>query len=274
MSAVALLWFALGCSTPRLDDRPSPDGAIFPHGDSYDSPLQHGRDAVHRGQAACAECHGIDQSTSPACDSCHPVYPHVSGWRAGSVHGADLVGEGAETDDLAACGACHDEAGLTATEAHGCTSCHASYPHGEGWAEGGAHGVYALARPDVAATCGPCHGAALDGGDAGVSCTKCHASWPHGSGWSAPESHGVAALADLGTCAGCHATGDAWDGGTVGVACSRCHAAFPHDATWRVDHIANAARYGQGVCLRCHEAGDGPETMPAICGKACHGSAR
>lgn len=272
----AVLLLALGCAVPRLEERPSSETAVFPHDADYDLGAAHGSDSLRIGTEICGSCHQLEGEpdgplgSPPACAECHDSYPHEPGWRAGAVHGVGLSGEDA---DRTACLACHEGEGLQAATDHGCTSCHGSYPHEADWAQAGQHGLYGLASPDPAVVCGSCHGSALQGSDTAPACAECHDSWPHETGWADPAAHGPVASADLSGCSGCHATEGSWDGGPVGVACARCHASYPHTDDWGADHLPAALLAGETICLRCHEAGDGPSTMVALCARSCHGGA-
>lgn len=259
----------VGCARQRDEQRPADDGALFPHPADYQAAAQHGADSIANGPAACARCHDEDPGGPPPCAECHQGYPHAAGWIAGATHGPGTWGKDGDTSS---CEPCHDQAGLVATERFGCTTCHSSWPHPEGWAEAGSHGVYALARGSAVAACGACHGADLSGGDlsggdVAVGCTDCHDSWPHVDGWAEGAVHGVA---DSSSCAGCH--GDDGDGGTSGVACDQCHAGFPHAEDWAASgHILHTSVVGEGTCVTCHAAGDGPAHLSFSCAGRCHG---
>lgn len=263
--SLLLLLLAGGCVVPWTEPSDPPEGAFFPHAEGYEAGTAHGAAALSGPIAVCMTCHLEDSVTAPKCSSCHAAFPHETGWNAGTVHGAGLTGEEA---DLSACLSCHDQPGLVATEEAACTSCHAAFPHPTGWAAAETHGVYALASGDPTAVCGSCHGADLDGGDVGVACTDCHTEWPHPDGWADPSAHGAAA-GDR--CFDCH--GEAGNGGAAGVACARCHATYPHPEGWAGDHFTTADKVGEGVCLQCHDPGDGPDTMVARCATSCHGGA-
>lgn len=261
-----LLAVALGCASPR--DRSGPDASnpLFPHASGYEDGALHGAQAINQGSAACLACHSGASATSPPCSTCHALYPHDPEIVRGTVHGPLVAEDGIET-----CDACHAEPTLLASQRSACTSCHASYPHPEGWEEDAGHGQYTLARGSAVAACGNCHGTELTGGELGASsCMKCHETWPHPDGWEEPTNHGAAARADMDACEGCHGVGGA--GGGSGVPCSRCHAAYPHADGW--NHLTTAGLLGEGTCLACHAAGDGPSTVLVTCATQCHGGAR
>lgn len=268
-SAALLLVLAVSCTLPRFDARQSIEDAPFPHpAKGFDDPLAHGAEMHRRGAESCLQCHGQAGSTAPACATCHEPYPHVQGWFAGDKHGAGLLEDDA---DFSRCTSCHEQTGQVAADRYACRSCHASFPHPDDWELAGQHGTYAIARPDIHAVCGTCHGADLSGGRAGVACNQCHQSWPHSVDWHEATVHGPSALDHLQECASCHATSDVWDGGSAEVGCSRCHQVYPHQPTWRVEHATLADKVGEPVCMRCHEAADGPSTMLATCAARCHG---
>ena len=255
MSALLLL----ACTRPAT---PTPSGDLeFPHPSAYEEGTGHGAEALRVGTDRCLACHR-EGANAPSCASCHPTYPHDEGWLAGATHGAGLAGTAAATE-RAECQACHGAAGLTASA---CTACHGSYPHAEGWKAAGAHGAWALSRGSATASCGSCHGDDLAGTETAPSCTSCHAGYPHPQGWSEATAHGAA---DQVTCAACH--GEVGSGGTSGVACARCHGSYPHPAGFESGHLAVASVVGEGVCLDCHETGDGTPGVPAACGATCHG---
>lgn len=271
MSPVLLL-VTLACAEPRLDAaRPTSATAVFPHDDDFAAGEHHGAAWLEAAPGRCTDCHPTRAASAegpPACASCHDAYPHPSGWRAGAEHGAGLSGEDA---DRSACLACHEVPGSTATDQAGCSHCHASYPHPTGWAEAGVHGVVAAAGPDPAIVCGSCHGGELQGTATTPACAECHPAYPHAETWSEPTEHGAAALTDLEGCVACHVSDDGGPGGAVGVACSRCHAPYPHPEDWLRAHLDSALLVGEAVCLRCHLAGDGPDTVVATCATRCHG---
>jgi len=268
MRAIAIASVVLaGCAELWVPaPAPNPD-AVFPHPRNYERGLVHGADALPFDEGGCLACHRDGSTTAPRCAECHDSYPHPVGWRAGALHGTPLLSDAGP--DVESCEECHLRAGLQATENVPCTLCHASYPHPQGWALAGMHGTYALERGDAEALCGTCHGAGLEGGNAGVACDRCHTTYPHPSGWADPSEHGATALLDLSTCLGCH--GEDGGGGRARVPCTRCHPTFPHPADWPETHPTAADRIGESICLGCHEPGDGPATMVALCGARCHG---
>lgn len=271
------------CGTPADWGTPVRDGALFPHADGYEAGSAHGADYRARGADACGTCHDPG-GTAKACVECHESYPHPEGFIVGATHGAGTWGEGG---DRSTCDACHADPGLWAGQNLPCTACHETWPHPEGWGAQAGHGLYVTARggsvsdsPVPAAACGSCHGADLAGGSSGVSCTACHSTWPHADGWVSADSgqagdHAAAfqTSAELAAeCAACH--GSAWEGGSSGVACSQCHQGFPHAEGWDRGHIPLSVQVGEGPCLACHDAGEGPAGMIASCGGACHGGAK
>lgn len=258
--------FLLACGLPEFRTQPV-TGTVavrFPHAEGYEAGAQHGAESFAAGLDTCLGCHRED-STAPTCASCHESWPHPEGWLAGSVHGEGLGGE-AGVAGQAECQECHGQPGLSASA---CSSCHSSYPHPKGWELGGQHGSYALARGSVSAACGSCHGGSLEGTATAPSCTSCHSGWPHPEGWSEPKAHGAA---DPSGCESCHGTGGS--GGSSEVACARCHSTYPHGDDWLLGHMSAATTVGEMICLDCHDAGEGPATVPAACGATCHGSVR
>lgn len=249
---MTLLLLLLACPpAPRA----TPEQAlVFPHAQDFELPAAHGPALLESGLATCQECH--EQSSAPSCASCHEAYPHAEGW----IHGH---GEASRTDG-ATCSSCHEEPGLRAAEQLPCTQCHASFPHPAQWRE--SHGATALTLPDMVGGCTGCHEHSSEGDQA---CASCHEVFPH----SADFDHPAAFEEDPSTCASCHAEGAQWDGGRSKVACARCHQSFPHGAAWKQEHMAVSGQVGEATCMVCHEQGDGPDTMPATCSTACHGSA-
>lgn len=244
-----LLLAACAVSTPPED--PVED-AVFPHGEAYALRSGHGLDVQRFGPGACLGCHGEGEDAIAApCATCHEgSYPHAPGIRAN--HGLRL-------DD--SCDGCHAGPGWTA-EVAGCDSCHASYPHPSGWEQ--AHGPEARARADAVASCGTCHGPSLGGTARAPSCTSCHTTYPHPSTWDRDHRR-----EDPATCTSCH--GELGAGGSSGVACAQCHPTFPHPADWRAEHL-RAVPHGEGACLDCHAAGDGPVLPARSCAATCHGA--
>jgi hypothetical protein len=268
MRAVVFVVLA-GCAELWVPAPASNPDARFPHPPDYERGAVHGADALPLDEAGCMACHRDSSDTAPACTSCHDSFPHPVGWRAGARHGTPLLGPTGA--DLRPCEECHLQPGMQATDEVPCTLCHASFPHPDDWALGGIHGTHAIGSGDPRALCGTCHGADLGGGNVGVACDLCHTAYPHPTGWADPSGHGASALADLSSCLGCH--GEGGTGGPAEVPCTRCHPTFPHAANWPAAHLTAADRVGEAVCLGCHEPGDGPATMVALCGARCHGGA-
>lgn len=237
-----------------LEPAPAPEPAKdlgFPHPTGFDQAAAHGADALAE-DGPCLDCHQVEGSQAPRCESCHADYPHLEGWILD--HGRFAEG----------CGACHAAAGTEAATSWACDRCHGAWPHAMTWALPSEHGAWFVARGAEDAACSSCHEAGTE-----TACQGCHADYPHAENWSSPEVHGPEALADAESCAACH--GADFGGGTTGVACSTCHASYPHGDELS-DHVL-AAEHGEGPCLRCHEAGDGPSTVQPGCARSCHGEA-
>jgi hypothetical protein len=247
------------CQIPRDEGTGGPSGASFPHPEGWAEGALHGASALLKGTAACTTCHQ-DGGAVP-CATCHTVYPHPAGFRDGSAHGNASCEEG--TAGCLPCAACHENPTLVASRTAHCTACHASYPHASDWDS--AHGPWAVGRGEARAPCGPCHGDAS--GSPAAYCGTCHTAWPHPVGYADPTSHGAGWAKDPPSCGVCH--GSHGEGTASSPACSRCHAGFPHTDGW--SHLAQATRLGEGTCLACHEAGDGPAGVPTTCAPVCHG---
>jgi hypothetical protein len=262
---MSVLFVLLACTGGSPTPPPTAEDARigFPHAAGYLAGTAHGPEALEHGDT-CSGCHR-DGSTAPTCASCHEGYPHRSGWLAGALHGEGLTGESGPAA-RAVCETCHGVVGFLAPS---CTSCHASWPHPPGWNEGGAHGAWGLARGSEVAACGSCHGRELQGTNTAPSCASCHADYPHPPDFADADVH---PSGDLETCVNCHGGPDVPP--LVQAPCSRCHATYPHPADARIAHVADAARVGEVVCLRCHEAGDGRTPIPAGCAETCHGRIR
>jgi hypothetical protein len=255
----ALLFAACGRLT---DGAPGTSGALFPHPDDYDT-ADHGADAVSEG-ATCHECHqAADQTdtSGPACNSCHPRYPHVADIHLGSVHGMQW------RIDPTGCAACHGDDG---TESPGgaehatCIGCHSTYPHTPNWSQHQHHGAAVVERGGPVG-CASCHGEDFDEYSRG-DCASCHAAYPHPDGWLDPLVHGPAAQA--GSCGSdCHTSEDIlWT-----PTCATCHDLFPHSAGWSLGHIPVVQSRGESSCWGCHSAVDlEPPMLPVSCGSACH----
>ena len=269
------LLLVAGCAI--LPDRPTAStDATWPHADNYGGGL-HGVDAL-KDDARCDACHGGRAPTGPACDTCHPDYPHPAGWRAGDAHGQDRSPKATARTEMqdpliatkSSCMPCHGDPLLTAGRDWSCTSCHASYPHPAAWGQAAQHGLAALARGDIDASCGSCH--AEPDQPVAAFCWTCHADYPHAEGWDDGQTHGAAWNVNEAACTTCHGEGGA--GGKVGVTCARCHAVWPHPSDFASTHVAQAAKVGEPVCLTCHEGAEAPATMIATCSPACHGGGR
>ncbi len=257
----ALLAILAACNVPRPGGGGLTVGASFPHPGGWSEGEAHGAAALADGVPACVACHREGAADARPCTACHAIWPHPAGFRDGSVHGAAACEEG--TAGCLPCAACHEDPELVAARDHACTSCHASYPHADGWS----HGAWAAARGEARAPCGACHGD--DKGDPTSFCGTCHAAWPHAVGYADPSAHGADWREAPSSCSTCH--GAQGEGTATSPACSRCHAGFPHPDGW--SHLAGATRLGEGTCLACHEAGDGPSGVPATCAPTCHGGA-
>lgn len=271
MSWLLPLVVVVGCGrvadwgTPRWRD------AMLPHPAGWEEAPGHGTTFLERGSTACVGCHEVEPG-GEFCGECHDSYPHSEGWLDGSEHGEGTFGKYGE---LQPCQDCHELEG-SAAAALACTSCHGSYPHEDGWEGAGEHGAYLVERGGVKLACSPCHGEDLTGGEVSDPCSSCHASYPHPEGWElgvehgnfdAPGRDGVRASG----CQRCH--GDA-AGGLAGIACARCHASYPHGGGWTSAHVPRAGALGEGSCMTCHDASDGPSAMPASCSPTCHGGAQ
>ena len=243
-----MIWL-LACSVLKTEPGSGDGSLAFPHPEGFDQASAHGAAALED-RGACLDCHQVDQAAAPRCGSCHEAYPHEEGWL--DAHGGSQL----------ECSDCHEAQGLQATESWACDSCHAAWPHPAGWEQPTGHGSFVLSRHAETALCSGCHDQGAD------FCGSCHELYPHTADWRAREQHGATARSALDSCAACH--GEDHAGGSTGVACANCHASYPHGSDPKREHI-HAARVGEGVCLACHEAGEGPSQVHASCATRCHG---
>lgn len=204
-------------------------------------------------------------SLSPNTGLAPNIFPHKSGWKDPTQHGAYV------TDTLAmdatACLACHKEIESVSGGAPSCRSCHKNFPHTEPGVTFETHSDYIL-KNGKAACATQCHGTDLKGGLSGVACTQCHGGYPHPDGWSMPSAHGPSAVGTLkNNCAGCH--GEDWNGGKSKVSCLSCHkGSFPHPGGWATpeQHGAFVSKNGTGKCAtQCH----GVQLDGGLSGKSC-----
>lgn len=268
LAAVIAAVFIGSCSRPAVEPQLA-EGAFFPHAEGYDETSRHGLDYLGVDGVACQECHVLestDEAAAAGCRSCHASFPHVTDWSLAENHGAAWR----DAADPAECTGCHgaDLAGGPSESA--CDTCHTSWPHPESWEEGAVHGAYLASRQSLDACLG-CHEAEASAPEPDPrGCKDCHARYPHDAGWQAGSAHGAAWL-DTSDCGTCH--GEAGDGGAWGPGCTSCHGVYPHEAEWVVGHRVEVEATGEGACLLCHEAGDGPVTFPVTCAATCHGPA-
>ncbi|MCP4805716.1 MAG: hypothetical protein GY913_35920 [Proteobacteria bacterium] len=196
-----ILWLA--CAILEPSEPTSAEDSLFPHAAGF--LVDHG--VARERQDECVGCHGVADSTAPACDSCHTAFPHGTTWAEPTEHGAWFVERGAVAS---ACDSCHVETD--------CAECHESYPHADDWSQRQHHGVAAEA------SCSTCHGATWDGGATGVACASCHAAYPHAEGFS--TGHVDAVGIGEATCLRCHSPGDGPE--TMPASCGAvCHGGAP-----------------------------------------------
>jgi DnaJ-class molecular chaperone len=192
----------------------------------------------------CKRCHGGTYQGGKSgipCGSCHPTYPHGSGWFGDTsltaFHGKYVKLQNWNMDG---CRLCHGESFIGGASEVSCYQCHETFPHISGWESDTTqpffHGKYLKTQNWNDAGCKPCHGTSLDGGSSGVSCTSCHNTFPHVAGWNVESNatfHGKFLKAqnwNMTGCTSCH--GETYQGGTSGVSCYTCHATFPHVSDW------------------------------------------
>ena len=262
MRPVALAVLLAGCSAP-LAGPETEVRSYFPHPEGFSRGEVHGPLATseHLGPA-CADCHGgqdgAPSGVSCATEGCHRgSYPHVEGWRQGTLHGASFR----QPDGSERCATlCHGVdlgGGLSGV---GCGDCHAGFPHGATWKAPARHGVWVVERGTRAA-CVRCH-AQPDG------CRTCHPDYPHADGWATREGH---ATREPASCKGCH--GRDLAGGPSTVPCTRCHSTFPHRPRWADEHRGHVRVYGDLECAgECHAAEGAPHGQPTRprCTQSCH----
>ncbi|MBI4238424.1 MAG: hypothetical protein HY696_08410 [Deltaproteobacteria bacterium] len=272
--------------------------ASYPHEDPQwgalgaagEPPLHVGyiKDTLQGKLDPCRMCHGAALDGGHAqqsCMTCHPGYPHASGWvapkGASQQHAAQI-----QVGGLGSCGTvkCHGEnlqvsPGVTAGPS--CSKCHETLPHPEGWASGLVHGPSALTDID---SCKACHGSQLNVALGGKpSCEGCHASYlAHDSagiaapGWGQFSGHGATLMAmaskadryaKITECQLCHGVKEDAIGVTKKTCASAsCHASYPHDdPQWgvvgaagepplHVDYIKDTLLGKLDPCRVCHGA--------------------
>lgn len=256
-----------GCAAPNSpqgEEGGLPAGmeALFPHPDDWPDAASHGPRAIQFETDVCLYCHPLEASndrSTPACYSCHSLYPHTENWSAKENHGAAVLGNGGTADAAALT----NGGSNCATQCHGtdlqgglsgvsCSRCHANYPHGSDWADPERHGTFA--KGDGKSSCRNCHGDDLRGGESGVSCYQCHSDFPHPDGWGDPEGHGGVVTSDgqVNCATACHGTD--LQGGSSGVSCTSCHTLYPHGSDWASpgQHGEAAKGDGKALCRGCH----------------------
>jgi hypothetical protein len=257
--------------------------------------------SVNWAVSSCTGCHGENlqgQGSSPACRTCHALYPHITGWNNqgnASFHGTYIKGQ---NWNLSSCTGCHGadfRGGIGGKDARSTRP--TNHPPPQGWennANANYHGAYLATLDWNLATCKPCHGDHFQG-DGKAACNSCHKSFPHMDGWMnqvADEFHGAYLRTSgyrVSECSVCH--GSDFNGGVKKDPCYQCHGSYPHATNWNVptdgkSHIAylrghrfnlaecqscHGADYHGGAtganCLSCHKAPGGVESC-----NLCHGS--
>ncbi|EKD41883.1 MAG: cytochrome c family protein, partial [uncultured bacterium] len=208
------------------------------------------RETIKNGQdpskSLCVICHNFRED-SPACSTCHALYPHEYNWGTAAKHGAYVSKNGKE-DCATACHGTDLKNGLSGIS---CQSCH----HPENWSAPENHGVFVLKNEKE--SCRKCHGEDLQGGVTGSSCynSSCHTTYPHPELWGKGENHGLFALSEGKIdCQKCH--GEDLKGGISNVTCSTasCHTSYPHASDWKQpeNHGIFALQKSKEECKKCH----------------------
>jgi hypothetical protein len=127
---------------------------------------------------SCSSCHGTDYTggtSGKSCFSCHPGYPHKSGWTiadSSNFHGKYLKVNGWQVSE---CQPCHGTNYDGGTSGVSCRSCHPSFPHSDNFDESNGHPVYMRANGFPLDQCKLCHGSNYSGGAiVTISCRECH----------------------------------------------------------------------------------------------------
>lgn len=255
--AVLSVFLLISCaeSTPPPDPGVLPGVSpsvqfAFPHPAGSSAPEIHGKWYHDNGFVLCEKCHGMTdpKGKSPACRSCHELFPHDEGWSDVAKHGEGVRARGV----LSCTTKCHGRDLNGGLSQVACSKCHRSYPHSAGWSVVDKHGVEALGDKKLA--CRSCHGNDFAGGSSGVPCFKCHKDFPHLANWGNKDQHGAYVMgAGSKDCkSACH--GVDLKGGASGVSCTKCHDSFPHPDGWRVGDGHGRVAKGDGklTCRVCH----------------------
>jgi len=223
----------------------------------------HGLTAIKVETEDCASCHGYDYLggvSGISCGSCHPSYPHRSGWIAPSLHGLyTITASTTVTEVTSSCAQCHGDDFVGGDTGVSCYGCH-PFPHPmPGWQDWiASHGLYPGVRDYSNSPCYSCHTTGMTMKTLRVSCTDCHSTYPHpGAQWTQRGSgafHGdvVNSMRGPSVCGGCH--GGDYLGRNTGVSCYSCHSLYPHSPDWGSSgHGGYVFTNGDGNCRGCHE---------------------
>lgn len=248
----------------------APQGFKFPHPEGTADPSVHGIWVNEAGIDMCLGCHKVDKdenSATPSCRSCHPLYPHEDNWVAQEKHGSRVVASG-QADCATRCHGADLAGGLSKIS---CIKCHSIYPHAQNFSDSNVHGEEAKGSGKL--ICKPCHGDDYLGGQSKASCFKCHKNYPHAQNWALGENHGSLVLRDGEQLCATTCHGADFAGGKSGVSCSTCHGMYPHPEGWDVitSHGEASAGDAKVTCQSCH-GGDfrgGTSGVPCF---GCHGN--